>query len=296
MTKSDPLAALERVQATLVQADAPLDKLEKSRLDLQRIIADGEAELVDLGARRKIELLAPAPAAALDKALDALDRNERAAARRVEVAKAVLDELGPRIASAREVELEVRRRSNYDTAVRLHSEATTIIRNFLDNVGPAARAALEACAESEAATAAANKALPPGCLPIPTIEQERQSAAPPPKIVERTFRAFTSGGRFVAEHGSIEASPGPGGTWTLFFPSASIQGGETVGGCVLEDFVDIRIERFEPSRPATLASSLSIPAFHAPGPARGSVEKKRMKLADWRAINGEPIEAETELA
>jgi hypothetical protein len=295
MKHEDPLAPIETAQAILAAPDATLDQLEEAKLSLQRVVAAGEHDIEELAARRKIELLAHAPAAELNRKLEAIEKAQKEAERRIEIGRAVLAQLESKLADTREAEAAAAQLSRYNAAVKLHDETATLIRAFLENVAPAARAALTAYAESEAATRAANADLPPGAMRLPSIEQERQGAVPPPKIVERTFRAFTSGGRFVAEHGSIEASPGPGGTWTLFFPSASIQGGETVGGCMLEDFVDIRIERFEPARPQVLSAALSVPSFYAPAPIRGSVERKRMRLSEWRSLNGEPVEAEQEL-
>ena len=171
------------------------------------------------------------------------------------------------------------------------SRRATLVRNFLDNVAPAARAALEAYAASEAATRAANAYLPPGAMRIPSIESERMGAAPPPKIVERHFKAFVRGRDIVAEHGQVEASPVGGNIWTVFLPSNSIQGGTSVGGCELADFVDVKIEKFEPARPQVLSAALSVPSFYAPPPERGRVERKRMRLGEWRSLNGEPVEA-----
>jgi hypothetical protein len=291
-TKPDSLAPIETAQAILAAPDATLDQLEEAKLSLQRVVAGAAADLEEVYARRKIELTAATPANELDKKLDALDKRKKEIERRTEVASIVLVEVESRLVDARETERALQRQAAYDAAVKLRDETATLVRNFLDNVGPAARAALQAYAASEAATRAANADLPPGAMRIPSIESARQGAAPEPKVVERPFRAFTSGGRFVAEVGSVEASPSAGGIYTLYIPSNSVQGGEVIGGCTIEDFVDVRIETFSPSRPRVLSSALSVPEFFAPAPARGSIEKKRMRLVDWRAINGEPAEAE----
>jgi hypothetical protein len=292
-TKSDPLAALERLRAVLDEKRPTSQQLADASDRLRDIIGAANSEIGLIGGL--MDSAADSAPVEAEKNLEELDERARAARRRIRIAESVLRAIENRRDEALEDERTAARQAAYDTARKLHDEATTIIRNFLENVGPAARAALEAYAESEAMTAAVNRDLPPGASPIPSIESERRGNPLQPKITERRFKGFVRGRDFVAEVGTVEAAPASGNTWTLFFPSASIQGGETVGGCVLEDFVDVRIERFEPSRPATLASSLNIPSFHAPSPARGSVEKKRMKLADWRAINGEPVEAEQEL-
>jgi hypothetical protein len=57
----------------------------------------------------------------------------------------------------------------------------------------------------------------------------------------------------------------------------------------------VKIEKFEPARPQVLSAALSVPSFYAPPPERGRVERKRMRLSEWRSLNGEPVEAEQEL-
>jgi hypothetical protein len=295
MKHEDPLAAIDAAQKVLAAPDANLAVLEAANRDLTRIIAGSEVGLEEIRSRRKIELHAHAPLTELNRKFDELDRREKEIGRRVEISNAVLAQLEIRIADARETERSAARQAAYDAAVKMRDETATLVRNFLDNVGPAARAALRAYSESEAATAAVNRDLPAGALPIPTIESERQGAALPAKIVERHFKAFVRGRDFVSEVGKVDAAPASGNTWNVFLPSNSIQGGTSVGGCTIVDFVDVRIEKFEPARPQVLSAALSVPSFYAPPPERGRVERKRMRLSEWRSLNGEPVEAEQEL-
>jgi hypothetical protein len=294
--KPDPLAQIERAQKILAAADAPLDRLEAARLDLQRVIAAGEADLEASAARRKIELSAAVPVAELSKKLASLDANDIEIRRRLEIAGAVISQIEPRIADAREHEAERLRRVRYDAALALHAQTTSLIQAFLTNTAPAARAALAAYSESEAATAAANRDLPPGASKIPTIESERMGDLPPAKTTEKRFQAFVRGRDFVAVVGSVDAAPASSNTWTVFIPSASMQGGTSVGGCEIVDFVDVRIEKFEPRRVESLATALRVPPFYATAPERGSIEKMRVRLSEWRAVNGEPEQAPRQIA
>jgi hypothetical protein len=291
MTKpADPLAPIEAAQAVFADTDATLDQLETARLELQRVVAGSEADVEEIGSRRKIELLAHAPAAELNRKLEALEKAEKEVSRRSEIANAILGQLALRIAAALDQAAEEKRRTNYAAALALHDETAKRIKEFCDRVAPETAEVLRVYAESELATFAANKDRPAGAPIIPSIEQERQGGPTPPRITERHFKAFVRGQDFVCEVGRVEAVPTGGNTWNLFLPSNSVQGGTSVGGCELVDFVDLKIERFEPQRPPSLVSSLSIPEFFAPAPIRGAIEKKRMRLDDWRAINGEPAE------
>jgi hypothetical protein len=292
----DPLAQIEHAQATLAKADAPLAQLEAAKLELTRVVASCDADLEELGSRRKIEMSSAMPAGELDKKLDAIEKREREVVRRNEIASIVLGQFEPRIVAGREDEAAARRQARYDQALALHAEATDLIRNFLGNVAPAARAALAAYSESEAATAAANRDLPPGASKIPTIESERMGDLPPAKTTEKRFQAFVRGRDFVAVVGSVDAAPASSNTWTVFIPSASMQGGTSVGGCEIVDFVDVRIEKFEPRRVESLATALRVPPFYATAPERGSIEKMRVRLSEWRAVNGEPEQAPRQIA
>jgi hypothetical protein len=293
MTKSDPLAALERLRSVLDEKRPTSQQLADASDRLRDIIAAANSELESIeGLMDSAADSAPVEA---EKTLEKLDERARAARRRIRIAESVLRAIEARRDEALEDERASARLSAYETALKLHDDATQRVKMFLDRVGPEATAVLRAYVESERATSAANADLPPGVQRIQSIEQERMGAAPPPKIVERHFKAFVRGRDFVAEHGQVEASPVGGNIWTVFLPSNSIQGGTSVGGCELADFVDVKIEKFEPARPQVLSAALSVPSFYAPPPERGRVERKRMRLSEWRSLNGEPVEAEQEL-
>jgi hypothetical protein len=270
----DPLAQIEAAQATLAAPDAPLDRLEAARLDLQRVIAAGEADLEASAARRKIELLAHAPAAEVDRKIEAIEKHAREVARRVEIAVAILGQLESRIAAAREVEIEAKRQARYDDATKLHISAAKHVREFLDRIAPEARKALQAYSESEAATRAVNADLPQGASPIRSIEAERQGDLTKPKVTERKFQAFVHGKDMVGEVGKVEALKNGNGNWAVYFRSNAVQGDWTVGPCTIVDYIEVTTQRYEPVRLEALATSLRVPAFNAPAPNLGRPERR----------------------
>src|ERR1700722_7886344 len=133
---ADPLAQIEHAQKILAQGDASLAQREAARLELDHVIAAGEAETVEIADRRTIEMSALTPAGELDKALDALDRREKQVVRRVEIAKTVRAEWENRIVAAREAESAEKRQAAYAAALKLHVTATNRVREFLDRFGP----------------------------------------------------------------------------------------------------------------------------------------------------------------
>jgi hypothetical protein len=283
----DPLAQIEHAQATLAKADAPLAQLEAAKLELTRVVASCDADLEELGSRRKIEMSSAMPAGELDKKLDAIEKREREVVRRNEIASIVLGQFEPRIVAGREDEAAARRQARYDQALALHAEATDLIRNFLGNVAPAARAALAAYSESEAATAAANRDLPPGAMRIPTIEAERLGSLPPAKITERRFQVFVSGRDLVAEVGKVEAH-NVNGSWAVYRPSRSVQGDVVIPHCTIVDYVEATIQKYEPRPLEALSTSLRIPAFDAPAPGLGRAERRLMPASEWSSMDAQP--------
>jgi hypothetical protein len=272
--KPDHLAIIEHVQTIIAAADAPLDRLEAARLDLQRVIAAGEADLEASAARRKIELSAAVPVAELSKKLASLDANDIEIRRRLEIAGAVISQIEPRIAEAREHEGERLRRVRYDAAANLHAETTSLVRTFLENVAPAALAALAAYHESERATRAVNADLPQGASSIRSIEAERIGDLTKPKVTERKFQAFVHGKDMVGEVGKVEAFKNGNGNWAVYFRSNAVQGDWTVGPCTIVDYIEVTTERYEPRPLESLATSLRVPAFDAPAPKPGRSERR----------------------
>jgi len=283
--QANPLAPIEAAQKILAAADAPLDRLEAARLDLQRVIAAGEADLEASAARRKIELSTAVPVAELSKKLASLDANDIEIRRRLEIAGALISQIEPRIADAREHEAERLRRVRYDAALALHAQTTSLIQAFLTNTAPAARAALAAYSESEAATTAANRDRPAGASPIPSIEAERIGQPTPPRITERRFQGFVHQGQLVGEMGRCEAFPHQG-HWVVYKRSSAIQGDLTVAPCTLVDYIESTVEKYEPRPLEALASSLRVPEFAAAPPTLGRPARKTMP-ADWSGNAGE---------
>jgi hypothetical protein len=285
--QANPLAPIEAAQKILAAADAPLDRLEAARLDLQRVIAAGEADLEASAARRKIELSAAVPVAELSKKLASLDANDIEIRRRLEIAGAVISQIEPRIADAREHEAERLRRVRYDAALALHAQTTSLIQAFLTNTAPAARAALQAYVESEAAVAAVNKDLPAGASPIKSLEDERRGELQTRETVVRRLRYFYRGADRIVECERAEAIPTGPETWNVYVPSNSTQGGETFGGCHIREFVEVRIETLK-SQPESLMTGLRIPQFHEPYVTAGT-SRRAVPAAEWDAANGQPV-------
>jgi hypothetical protein len=290
----DPLVQIENAQKILAKADASLAQLEEAKVELDHVLAGAAAEREEIAARRPIETNALMPAAALDKALDGLDRLEKSVGRRVEIVSTVRTALMARLDDAREAAAEEQRRSRYAQALELHVTATNVIKTFLNKIGQEGRDALQIYLESEAATAAVNKDLPPGAMRIPTIENERMGSHPPAKISERRVQWFVHGRDRIAPVGSVEAYPNANGNglWTIYKRSNAIQGDETIGPCVVVDFVEVLTAPYLSSPLEALSTSLKIPEFAAPPPKLGRGERRTMPLAEWRALNGEPAGSE----
>jgi hypothetical protein len=319
MTAVNPLAQIENAQKILAQAGAHHAQLEEAKVELEHVLAGAAAEREEIAARRTIETSALMPAAALDKALDGLDRLEKAVGRRVEIASIVLAQLETRIDVAREAERAAARQAAYDEALTLHVTATNRVRGFLDKFGHECRKMMRVYAESESKTAAANCDLPPGALPIPSIEAERRGELRARQTTVREFKAFVDGRRFVAEQNYVQAAERKDGKWDVWE-----QGGTTGGGyysvCSLEDYVEASWAMDATPWPDFLATSLSVPAFFVtqhPGwrpiaddlggpvfpdqivselekiealpPPKFSprVDQRIMSLANWRRMNGE---------
>ena len=217
-------------------------------------------EREEIADRRTIEMSALMPAAALDKALDRLDLLDKAVGRRVQIANAILSEVETRIDAAREADAAAKRGANYDEARKLHVTATNHVREFLDRFGPECRRVMRVYAESESKTAAANSDLPPGALPIASIEAERRGERRSPKTTAREFEAFVDGRRFIAERGHAQAAERKDGKWEVYLPGGGTGAGDYFV-CAISNFVEVTTETGTTPWPEFLASSLSVPAF-----------------------------------
>jgi hypothetical protein len=320
MTKpADPLGQIENAQKILAKADAPLAQLEEAKVELEHVLAGAAAEREEIAARRTIETSALMPAAALDKALDGLDRLEKAVGRRVEIASIVLAQIETRIDAAREAERADEQRANYAAALKLHDATWRRVKEFLDRIGAEARDVMRAYAASESKSAAANQDLPPGAAPIHSIESKRKGELRSPKLTVREFAAFVDGRRFIAEQGHAQAAERKDGKWDVFLPGGGTGAGDYFV-CAISNFVEVTTEADATPWPENLAKCLSVPSFYVsdrsgwdpvddPSPAAVTdalnrlesqpphhfeprVSTRTMSMAAWREMNGEPAEAE----
>ena len=288
MTKpADPIAPIEAAQAVFADTDATLDQLETARLELQRVLAGSAADVEEIGSRRKIELLAHAPAAEVDRKIEGLEKRAREAQRRIEIANAILSEVETRIVRAREAEIEQTRQANFSAALALHVLAAKRVKEFCGRVGPEAAEVMQLYRESEAATLAANKDRPAGAPIIPSIESERQGPPLPAKITERRFQVFVAGREPVGEVGKVEAH-NVNGSWAVYRPSRSVQGDVVIPHCTIVDYVEATIEKYEPLPLESLATALRIPAFDAAPPKLGRAERRVMPAAQWSSMDAQP--------
>ena len=316
---NNPLAQIEHAQKILANGDASLAQREAARLELDHVIAAGEAETVEIADRRTIEMSALTPAGELDKALDALDRREKQVVRRVEIAKTVRAELENRIDAAREADAADKRQAAYDEAIKLRDATALRVQKFLDRIGAEAREVMRAYAASESKSAAANQDLPPGAAPIHSIESKRKGELRSPKLTVREFEAFVDGRRFIAERGHAQAAERKDGKWDVFLPGGGTGAGDYFV-CAISNFVEVTSEADATPWPENLAKCLSVPSFYVsdrsgwdpvddPSPAAVTdalnrlesqpphhfeprVSTRTMSMAAWREMNGEPAEAE----
>jgi hypothetical protein len=231
-------------------------------------------------------------------------------------------ELETRIAADREAERADKRQAAYDEALKLHVTATNRVREFLDRFGPESRKVMREYAQSESRTAAANCDLPPGALPIRSIESERRGELRSPKTTAREFKAFVDGRRFIGEQGHVQAAERKDGKWDVYLPAGSTGAGDYFV-CELVAYVEVETETDATPWPEFLATSLSCPAFSIakhpawrpipadnlgppdqilieldkleslPPPQFGPrVENRTMSLATWRRLNGETLDAD----
>lgn len=323
MTKPTSTDRIESARKILNAPASTVAELEAARAVLTHVFAETDAEVEEMGSRRKTIASANAPAGEIDKALERHDDAVRALVRRNEIAAAVAAKLDERIAADRETESAAKRQAAYNDARAVHDATWPRVKKFLDRIGVEAREVMRAYAESETKTAAANCDLPPGAHPIPSIEAERRGELQPPKTKVREFRAFVDGPRFIAEQGHVQAAERKDGKWDVFLPGGSTGAGDYFV-CTLVDYVETLTELDTTPWPELLANSLSVPAFHvadrpgwgaiaadfgAASPDQIAIELDRLELsppfqfeprvdrrvmssANWRRLNGETIEAD----
>ena len=193
------------------------------------------------------------------------------------------------------------------------------MKESLGRVGLELRKVMGEYVRSEMMTAAANKDLPPGAAPIPSIEFERKGELQPPKTAVRHFKAFVYGLRRIAEQGYVQAAQRSDGKWEVFIPGGATSSGDYLT-CDLIDFVEVVTEEDATPWPENLAAALSVPAFYVterawwkfagphdhilfartlqelqslpPHHFEPRVSTRVVRLEDWRAAN--PDVGETE--
>jgi hypothetical protein len=283
----DPLALIEHAQKVIAAPDAPLPQLDECKLSLERVIADGSAEIEGISNRRTIEIGSLSPAAALDKALDDLDRREKAVARRVLIAQEVSRALGPRIAAAREAEAAARRQDAYNEAEKLVTALASRFEAFLGHAAPEASALLADYAAVQTKVSEVNRNLPPNAAPVRSLEQRRTREPQTRGTVVRRVKFFYLGNDRIVEVGRAEAAETSAGVWGVFVPSGSVQGGETFAGCRIVEFLELKVETLK-SQPESLLTALRIPQFHEPYVTAGT-SRRTVPAAEWDAANGQPV-------
>jgi hypothetical protein len=284
-TSPDPLEGARKV----LNAPAPsLADLEDAAAALSQVRDETDVEISGMAARRREILAADAPAAEIDKRLEKHDETVRALTRRNEIAAAGSTHLVTRIAAEREVERAAKQRADYEAVLARRSAFVRRAEELLGRVGPESRDLIGEYAQVEQAIGAANRRLPPGFDPIPSVEVARQGNIPAPKVTERRYQVFVYGREVVDEVGKCEAYPSGNGLWTVYRRSAAIQGDFTVGPCVIAEFVEITTQRYEPVRLEALAGSLRVPPFLAPIPALGRPERRTMPAYEWAALSAQP--------
>jgi hypothetical protein len=259
----------------ILNAPAPsLADLAAAAVELDQVRADLDVEIAGMAAHRREILAADGTAHEIDARLEKHDAAVSALVRRNEVAGAIATKLAARLVVARDVAAEEKRQARYDAALDLHNAATGRVREFLNRVAPEARAVMAAYLEAEAATAAANKDLPAGLPRIQSIETERQGSHLPARITERRVQWFVHNGTRIAEVGKVEAFPHQNGNglWIIYKKSAAIQGDETIGPCVIVEYIEEAIRKPVHRPLEALSSSLRIPSFDAPAPDLGRAE------------------------
>jgi hypothetical protein len=262
--KNDPehLAQIERIQTILAASDAPLAELEGGALDLQRIIAAFERELEEIGRDRVIETSAATPAAELARKLDALDQRALEVKRRVEICSIVLGALQARRDEAIAAAGEASRQAAYDAVLERQSGFLRRLAEFLGRFDPEANDLMREFAECESVIAGANRGLPPGMEPIPSIEEKRQGERQLPKTTTRQFLALAEdpnlpfGRTPMFPLGTVEARRRGDGKFDVLLAGNAMTGGSVLV-CSLVRVTKDRTERPAPTRRESLHSQLT---------------------------------------
>jgi hypothetical protein len=267
----DPVESVRRI----LNMPAPsLQDLEAAAAALDHVRGDLDVEIAGMAARRRELLAADGPAHEIDRQLEKHDETVHALTRRGEVAAAIATKLAARMMAAREAAAEEKRQAAYAAARALRDATAKRVKQFCDRVAPEAAEVLQAYAAAEAATAAVNRDLPAGLPRIQSIEHERQGSPLPARVTERRVPWFVHNGIRIAEVGKVEAFPHQNGNglWTIYRRSNAVQGDETIGPCVIVEYIEEAIRKPVHRPLEALSSSLRIPSFDAPAPDLGRAE------------------------
>jgi hypothetical protein len=295
MTKADPLAGVERARSLLKAEHPPVAELESRALDLKRLIAAGERDLEELDAQRQSALVSEASAGEVAKTRAAIRGRAGEVADLIEIAAAVHAKLEERIATEREADAAAKQLSAYEAVLDRRHAFVRRAEEVLSRVGPELRDLIAEYNSVEQAISAANRSLPFGADRIPSTEAARIGALPAPRVTERRFQGFVHQGQLVGEMGRCEAFPHQG-HWVIYKRSNAVQGDETIGPCVVVDFVEVLTAPYLSSPLEALSTSLKIPEFAAPPPKLGRGERRTMPLSDWLRMSGEPEQVPLQVA
>ena len=282
MTKPTSTDRIESARKILNAPASTVAELEAARAVLTHVFAETDAEVEEMGRRRKTIAASDASIAEIEKALKRHDAAVLVLTDRNDIAAAVAAKLDERIAADRETESAAKRQAAYNDARAVHDATWPRVKKFLDRIGVEAREVMRAYAESEMKTAAANCDLPPGALPIPSIEAERRGELRPPKTKVREFKAFVDGRRFVGEQGHVQAAERKDGKWDVFLPAGSTGGGDYFV-CTLVDYVEVLTEADATPWPEFLANESFCPRFFCRGASGMEADRGRQS---WPCVTG----------
>jgi hypothetical protein len=258
---TDPIDASRKI---LNAAASTVADLEAALGAVQRVLAEGDAEIEDMARRRKTIAVADASVAEIKKALDHHDAMERVLKDRNEIAAAVAGKIEERIAADREAERlaqEIAKRKELEAR---RGEASARVLDYLTRFGREGREVLREHLTLEVEIQRFNKALPKGAPTIASVEADRRVSIQPPKVLrERRFVAFAINGQVVAEEGRVTAAYlRADGKWQLSLPSQCVAGRAEIYGCDRVQCVEREMEEeIPPFRKDSWVSFLRIPSF-----------------------------------
>ena len=268
MTKPDPIIALvERYRAVCNAPGESSEALKESTLKIQRLIAAGEADLVEIEAQRKIALM-EGQVSELAKTRATLTERESELKLVINSAAEMLAALELRLAEVREVERMAAKAAKRAELVARRDADSARVKDYLTRIGREGREVVREDLTLEEAIREFNQGLASGADKIASIEVERRAPIQPAKVVaERRFVAFVRGGWIEGEEGFVIAYGEADGTWRVDVPSQCTAGHAEISGCARVKYVERTTEEY-PSPPpkAWWVTDLRIPAFAGADP------------------------------